>query len=45
MIREGRVGIWQNETITKGDENAEPYYEVVTNGKVISMLRDKLKTK
>jgi len=26
----------------QGDENAEPYYEVVTNGKVIGMLRDKL---
>lgn len=44
VIREGRVGIWENEAIIRGDENAEPYYEVVTNGKVISMLRDKLKT-
>lgn len=43
VIREGRVGIWQNETILKGDDGAEPYYEVVTNGKVISMLRDKIK--
>ncbi len=30
--------------IIRGDGNAEPYYEVVTNGKVISMLRDKLKS-
>lgn len=45
VIREGRVGIWKQETIIRGDENAEPYYEVVTNGKVISMLRDKLSAK
>ncbi|MBN4053343.1 hypothetical protein JYT97_00495 [Haliea sp. AH-315-K21] len=44
VIREGRVGVWKDETIIRGEENAEPYYEVVTNGKVISMLRDKLKT-
>ena len=42
VIREGRVGLWKDETIIHGDENAEPYYEVVTNGKVIGMLRDKL---
>ncbi len=44
VIREGRVGIWKDDTILRGNEDAEPYYEVVTNGKVISMLRDKLKT-
>lgn len=43
VIREGRVGLWQNEKILKGEESAEPYYEVVTNGKVIAMLRDKIK--
>jgi len=42
--REGRVGLWQNDDIVKGAASSEPYYEVVTNGKVISMLRDKLKT-
>ena len=45
VIREGRVGLWKDESIIRGDENAEPYYEVVTNGKVISMLRDKLNSK
>lgn len=45
VIREGRVGIWKDDTIIRGDDNAEPYYEVVTNGKVISMLRDKLNSK
>ena len=45
VIREGRVGTWKDETIIRGNEDAEPYYEVVTNGKVISMLRDKLNSK
>ncbi|MAM70545.1 MAG: hypothetical protein CMP91_05305 [Gammaproteobacteria bacterium] len=44
VIREGRVGIWQNDSIISAGANAEPYYEVVTNGKVVSMLREKLKT-
>ncbi len=44
VVREGRVGIWKNDDIIRGDGNAEPYYEVVTNGKVISMLREKLKS-
>tara|TARA_R110000772_G_scaffold41481_2_gene96645 strand:- start:31 stop:2301 length:2271 start_codon:yes stop_codon:yes gene_type:complete len=42
VVREGRVGLWENDSFTHGTETAEPYYEVVTNGKVISMLREKL---
>lgn len=45
VIREGRVGVWENDNFTRGSADAEPYYEVVTNGKVIAMLREKLQHK
>ena len=38
IIREGRVGLWRNEKMEDGPPDAEKYYEVVVNRKVITLV-------
>lgn len=38
VIREGKVGLWNTDTIVETRDDAEPYYEVVVNQKVIPSI-------
>ncbi len=44
VIREGRIGLWKDDSIIRLDDDSDLFYEVVTNGKVIAVLREKLKS-
>ncbi len=39
VIREGRVGLWRDGQALPGDDSALPYYEVITNGRIIAHLQ------
>lgn len=43
VIREGKVGLWQDEAIRENHESDESYYEVVVNRKVLPLVLDAVK--
>lgn len=45
VIREGKVGIWQNSQIQPGKENDESFFEVVVNRKVIPLVLESTASK
>jgi len=40
VIREGRMGVWQNDGVTPGTSDSEPFYEVITNTKLSSQVAE-----
>ncbi len=38
VIREGKIGIWDSDTVVAGGSDAESYYEVVVNQKVLPVI-------
>ncbi|MDT8398616.1 MAG: hypothetical protein RQ899_08385 [Pseudomonadales bacterium] len=40
VIREGRVGLWQHDTVREAKEASSFYYEMVTSSKIITMVRE-----
>jgi hypothetical protein len=38
VVREGKIGLWKNDSILPLDGETQPYYEVVVNQKVIPLI-------
>ena len=45
VIREGKVGLWKDNTIVENPDSNESYYEVVVNRKVLPLILDAAKSK